>query len=82
MANRHLTWPGAVTAICQELEEYAVLRDAGRSVAATALAMGIERETAAQYERTLSVLLAALKNETAPAATDAADDAEERTTTS
>lgn len=60
MTTRDLTWREAVEITCCELEEYALQRDAGRSVAETALAMGIGAATADQYERTLTGLLAAL----------------------
>lgn len=66
MATETYDWRAAVEIVCCELEEFAVQRDAGRSVAETALAMGIGAATAAQYERTLSSLLAALNTKTTP----------------
>lgn len=57
-----------VEIVCCELEEFATYRDAGKSVPETALAMGISRQDAEQYERTLSNLLAVLKTPTAPEA--------------
>lgn len=66
MATQTLTWRAAVEIVCCELEEFAAHRNAGRSVLETGLAMGIGRATAAQYERTISTLLAALKTETVP----------------
>lgn len=68
MATENLTWPAAVEIVCCELEEFAAHRDAGRSVAEAALAMQITPTTGEQYQRTLTLLLAALtkKDEAAP----------------
>lgn len=60
MATENLTWRAAVEITCCELEEFAAHRDARRTVAEAALAMGIEAATATQYERTLRNLLAVL----------------------
>lgn len=68
MATETMNWQAAVEIVCDELEEFAVHRDAGHSVPETALAMEISPVTAEQYERTITLLLAALttQNEAAP----------------
>ncbi|MGH3379522.1 MAG: hypothetical protein ACRDP6_32785 [Actinoallomurus sp.] len=65
MATENLAWRAAVEIVCCELEEHAAHRDAGRSVAETAVAMGVGSETAAQYERTITLILAALTSQAA-----------------
>lgn len=50
------------------MEEYAVRRDVGLSPVDAAAAAGIPAGRAARYEQAISLLIAALKTETAPGA--------------
>lgn len=74
---RALLEPGMFADFCLRLEEFAVRRDVGLSVADAAEAIGIAPAMGERFELLLSTLLAVLKSETAPEAPGAAQDEHE-----
>lgn len=65
MAVIDLRWREAVEVVCAELEQFQIFRRDGLSMDEAATAMGLEPGTAAYYERAITRLMNALKNERA-----------------